>query len=371
MANWAPLVYARTSISDFKWHVKPDDFTPEIIKKVFEYVDKILPTIGDPFPIQTPIITVFYAEGHLIVGAVCMARMLEVDEKYIKDWDGRPCFLFIGFVTKDSPINLPQLVVQNFDGTIQYDLSIFKRLYEYIITNWELSSAEISLNGLKKLPYQWRDEDLQVKPRNYRDNELKYLVLNLNSNCLRVHPEKQNHRLWQAMSESITKRTNLCLNALNKHRIMQSPFQNATIINLQETEDVIKMVPKPSSVSNIVREVDSRNDNKSFNSHSVSNKTNEKFKKSKSYEEPKPDKVLSDPVHHKQKSKQAGKEKKCFWNRLRDILPSKESNSIPDRKICDTINSQVVSPPETSRKNDNEPGKPSNKGEKKRIDYKA
>ena len=233
-SKWAGIVYGRSYHLDFRLIAIPEDFTSDETNWALEY---IIPTTRAASKLSLhPRWSLFKNEYYCTFGVTCMVRDLidrdrENGEKNLtKDAQGRPLYIFVGYVTK---INTRKYAI-NFPAYKDTNLEIFQPLYQYVKNQWLVKDSGVNrkktiLTNYQKLSFT------KIKPRKDSDPHLAEQL-----NCQDKHPSKislwQNFAQWESKlwtTAAICKKpTSLCLGSASPQHLLKSPFLNGTVANI-------------------------------------------------------------------------------------------------------------------------------------------
>ncbi len=229
--EWAEIVYGRSYHLDFRFITIPHNFTKQDIQWAAPYI--VATTQQARNLANSPRWSLFKNDLYCIVGVTCMVRDLigqlgeDLIEVMTKDDQGRPLYVFVGYVTKLNQ----QQNINNFPPYTERCLDNFKLLYQEIAKIWLVKNYESDSRQPLSSQYQPRNFDelpiasqqiLQLNDlTKYPDQA--YLYPSLNSS---------NQLLWQT-SAQCSQPTSTCLNIKGKS-LNNSPFLNQTITKLPE-----------------------------------------------------------------------------------------------------------------------------------------
>ncbi|TVQ45031.1 MAG: hypothetical protein EA365_08870 [Gloeocapsa sp. DLM2.Bin57] len=256
--KWAPLIYGKTYEKDFRFLVIPEDFSPEILQKVGEYI-KVTMKATERLPNHPRWLLLRGSRN--IIGVTCMARELlkqsesTEDVDYSQDIQGRPIYVFVGYVIKD--LDLPSIFSR--------ELNHYTPLYEYIIKKWNQKTYD--QGEPEKIPYSEElitlesiiiktdtdNSDIDSSQLNYRDSASVYLWSpNHDESLWREACLSQLHHSSPILS--------FCTNLATVNDFFKTPFLNGTAFNVSDSQREI--ISKGSPEPPIITQRDKRRTNK-------------------------------------------------------------------------------------------------------------
>lgn len=239
--EWAALVYGRSYHLDFRFITIPHNFTEQDIQWASPYI--FATTQQARNLADSPRWSLFKNDSYCIMGVTCMVRDLigrlgeDLIEVMAKDDQGRPLYVFVGYVTKLNQ----QQNINDFPPYTENCLDNFKLLYQEIAKIWLVKNYEPDSRQPLLSQYQPRSfsplpiasqQILQLNDiTKYPDQT--YLYPSLNSS---------NQLLWNT-SVQCSQPTSTCLNIKGKS-LNNSPFLNQTLSKLPEFQIRERMVTK-------------------------------------------------------------------------------------------------------------------------------
>jgi hypothetical protein len=241
MSKWSALVYSRTYEVDFRLIAIPDYFNDEDKKWALNY---ILGTTRSTASLDLhPRWSLFKNERYCVIGVTCRASDLVeltdlATEERTKDFQKRPLFTFVGYVTKvDQERGLP--LISPYTGR---NLEFFKPLYQdyvckpdiWFVKSYEKASKEVVKSNAQELIYP----DIQKTT----DLNLEKYQLQTDGTicCLWPDSETDRENLWLVAAQRAMAYPNeslsLCLGLSTQNEASYSLFWNATAL------DVVKRV---------------------------------------------------------------------------------------------------------------------------------
>ena len=217
VTKWAPLVYARTSMSDFRFMAVPDDFDEEKTRWALKYIRASFPSLAYDGLRGRPRWIVFRDARYCVVGTTCMVdEILDVPTDQFRDKEGRPLYVFLGFVSQ-SPF--PQMLSRK--------LRSFGELYNQYVKQQFWNK-----------PYSWDRDKLPIGTYEKREwassSEPKSLLedkLNTDKGKVGFWPEEDSERLWYSAAWS-TEAVSVCLGLSRKSDALTGPLLNAAVHGL-------------------------------------------------------------------------------------------------------------------------------------------
>lgn len=245
MSKWSALVYGRTYEVDFRLIAMPKDFT----KTDKDWAEKyILGTTKAPEKLpEYPRWSLFKNEKYCVIGVTAMARELVQefqDENYenlTKDSQGRPLYVFVGYVANlEQEAGCPQ--IPTYLGS---NIDLFKPLYnKYIRQCWSVKSYQEA----RFVPILAEYEELDyIASQTVADFDSDYFALNFKNTqvvCLWKDDEKERQNLWLSAAQNISTSSSvsLCLGLATQKDASKSPFLNVTASSVKEKESVPKWI---------------------------------------------------------------------------------------------------------------------------------
>lgn len=231
--EWAAIVYGRSYHLDFRFITIPDNFTEQDTQWAASHI--VATTQQARNLNNSPRWSIFKNNSHCIVGVTCMVRDLidklgqDLIEVMTKDDQGRPLYIFVGYVTKLEQ----QQNIDQFPPYTETCLDNFKLLYQSIEKVWLVKNYDPQSKSPLLSHYQ---------PRNFSGEEIAIAseqIIQLND--LKHHPDQtflwrslrqQNQLLW-IKSAQCSQPTSTCLSIKGKY-LFNSPFLNQSIDQLEK-----------------------------------------------------------------------------------------------------------------------------------------
>ena len=230
--EWAAIVYGRSYHLDFRFITVPHNFTEQDIQWASTYI--IATTQKARNLAGYPRWSLFKNEFFCIMGVTCMVRDLidrpgnDLPEIMTKDDQGRPLYVFVGYVTQ---LSSPQL--NNFPPYTETCLDNFQNLYQEIEKIWSLKNYELDSRHPVLSQYQaltfgdsaFARQDDQIPQLNDRSKypDKTYLWSSL---------KRHNSLLWST-SARCSQPTSICLNIKGK-TLVNSPFLNQSSNQIEQ-----------------------------------------------------------------------------------------------------------------------------------------
>lgn len=230
--DWAAIVYGRSFHLDFRYITVPHDFTDQDITWASAY---ILATTYQARNLDDhPRWSLFKNNSYCIVGVTCMVRDLmefrqDSVEVMTKDDQGRPLYIFVGYVTQLSKGKN----ILNFPAYTEKHLGGFKPLYQQMEKVWLVKDYDQKSRQPLLSQYQSLNSSVElIQPDNKIDSipEINNLLKQPDKIYSWCNSNQQNNQLWMAAAKCSVE-TSLCLNIKAKV-ISNSPFLNQTITQL-------------------------------------------------------------------------------------------------------------------------------------------
>ena len=229
--EWAAIVYGRSYHLDFRFITIPQDFTEQDIQWSASYI--VATTQQARNLADSPRWSMFKNDSHCIVGVTCMVRDLigklgeDLIEVMAKDDQGRPLYVFVGYVTKLNQ----QQDINNFPPYTENRLDNFKVLYQEIAKIWLVKNYEPDSRHPLSSQYQSRNFD-ELPIASQQILQLNDLTKYPDQTYLYPSLKSSNKLLWST-SIKCSQPTSTCLNIKGKS-LTNSPFLNQTITQLPE-----------------------------------------------------------------------------------------------------------------------------------------
>lgn len=232
--EWAAIVYGRSYHLDFRLITIPHNFTHADTQWASQHI--VATTVRARNLTGCPRWSIFKNDSYCVLGVTCMVRDLinqlseDLRETRERDDQGRPLYVFVGYVTK-----LSQQKIHNFPDYQPESLDDFKSLYQeiekvWLVKNYDLDSRNPTLS--------------QYQPRNFAQGAIAHQTHQIPQlNDLTQHPDKiylypssrqQNSSLWLT-SVQCSQPTSTCLNLKGKI-LVNSPFLNQTSSQIEQFE---------------------------------------------------------------------------------------------------------------------------------------
>jgi len=221
----APLVFGRTYEVDFRFLVVPEDFqVPD--RADFQMANQALlerhidatMLLAEQLAEQ-PRWSIFKDRTHCIFGVTCM--VLDVSNEKTQDRQGRPLYVFLGYVFRSTEIQ-----------PFPMQLEAFRDLYKkYVLPSWDEKSYSIRSKSPKLATYQSLEENADglssAKPESL-------IELNYERSKIFLWPDLPEFRekLWYAASKSL-KPVSICLGLPNEASALRGDFTNGTTLDSQ------------------------------------------------------------------------------------------------------------------------------------------
>lgn len=245
--QWSAFVYSRRYQVDFYTIAMPDDFNAE--KKAWAE-QFILTTTrqAEQLPGQPRWIMIRDRE-HCLFGVTCTASDLlagddpEVIDHFTHDFQGRPLYLFVGYVAQLSePTEL--LWIPGYEGR---DLKLFRSLYRFVERTWKIQDYEAP-NQPRALSYKQtfeaipRDDTIEQLARQMQtalDQITHELSEHGNYAIICPDSEETKQGLWKAIAHARYP-VSLYLGAPQKADFRDSLFVCGTAIDVTEQSEIIR-----------------------------------------------------------------------------------------------------------------------------------
>ncbi|MEL6578570.1 MAG: hypothetical protein AAFQ14_02365 [Cyanobacteria bacterium J06621_12] len=238
--GWAAIVYGRTYHLDFRFITIPHDFIEEDLNWASQYI--VATTKRARNLADSPRWSLFKNQNYCVVGTTCMVK--DLIGKTVKDDQGRPLYLYVGYVTQLSN----RLQLYNLPAFGDRCLDDFPSLYQeiekvWLIKNYDLESRRPSLSQYYPLKFA----NLAISPS---AQELPRL------NSYQKHPDQiylwsniadQNSLLWQAAAIAPIP-VSICLNIKGK-ALVHSLFLNQSSSQIEEFQ-ILEKKPTQGQAAN-------------------------------------------------------------------------------------------------------------------------
>ncbi|MGL5871683.1 MAG: hypothetical protein ACRC2R_04820 [Xenococcaceae cyanobacterium] len=230
--RWSGLVYGRSYQVDFSSIATPCDFTAQDTQWALQYITATTKS-ADKLA-GNPRWSLFKNEKYCVVGVTCMVKDLLGDgDDMIKDCQGRPLYIFVGYV---APLK-DKTYLRNVPTYSSNNLELFAPLYQHVRDIWYLKEYE----KFDKLPILTKERELVY-------SEFPHTV-NYDLNLARQLNHQQKDRdgdrvfLWQDSDEYRKKlwvtaarcqfSISLCLGFKSEFDALSSPFLNGTARSIE------------------------------------------------------------------------------------------------------------------------------------------
>jgi hypothetical protein len=229
-SRWTGLVYGRSYQIDFNSIATPEDFSDQDIQWALKYITATTRS-ADRLD-GNPRWSLFKNENHCVIGVTCTVkdllgdRSFRDDTDFTKDCQGRPLYIFVGYVTQlNDKKYLPS--IPPYTGN---NLELFEPLYQHVRDIWFLKDYE----KFDKLPittsYQQLTYSEFQSTVNYDVNlaqRLNHLHKNQDLVCLWNNSDESRKKLW-ATAAKCKFPISLCLGLKGEADAISSPFLNGT-----------------------------------------------------------------------------------------------------------------------------------------------
>ena len=241
--TWAAIVYGRTYHLDFRFITIPQDFATSEIAWASTH---ILATTKQARNLSSfPRWSLFKNKTHCVIGVTCMVRDLigelksDSIEMMAKDDQGRPLYVFVGYVTQLNP----ETNSTEFPAYRGANLTGFQHLYREIESVW----LARDYNNRDPFLSEYKSLDVAVDLIDPSSNVHQPSPLN----SIVKYPEKtfvwqisteQNNQLWLASAQCRVS-TSVCLDIQGK-QLVNSPFLNQTVTKIEQFTVCDRLVAK-------------------------------------------------------------------------------------------------------------------------------
>jgi len=236
MSEWAAIVYGRTYHLDFRFITVPHNFEAEDLSWASQHI--VATTQQARNLGGSPRWSLFRNNRFCVVGVT--ATVKDLIGKTVKDNQGRPLYIFVGYVAQISP----QQEIKNLPA-YSSSLDNFKILYRevesvWLVRNYDPKSRYPAASYYYPISFQ----NLEIP--NYSD-----LIPFLNQAS--KHPRKiylwpnfshQNKLLWQTAAQHSN--TSICLNVKGK-ALLGSPFLNLSSNQTQQFQMLNRITARHQS----------------------------------------------------------------------------------------------------------------------------
>ena len=231
--TWAAIVYGRTYHLDFRFITIPHDFAALEIAWASSH---ILATTQQARNLSSsPRWSLFKNNTYCVIGVTCMVRDLmgksgeDSSEMMAKDDQGRPLYVFVGYVTQlSSNANLTE-----FPAYTEERLTSFQHLYQEIEAVWlarDYNNRDPFLSEYKSLDVVVNTVDASLN--NHQTLSLNNTAKYPDKTFIWPRSNEQNNQLWLAAARCQAS-TSVCLNIKGK-QLVNSPFLNQTITKTEQ-----------------------------------------------------------------------------------------------------------------------------------------
>lgn len=264
MSKWSAIVYSRTYEVDFRFITIPDYFSNEDETWVETY---ILGTTKSTESLEVqPRWSFFKNERYCVVGVTCLASDLVNpknlrDEDRTKDFKKRDVFAFVGYVAQ---MNQEQVLL-SFPPYTGRNLEIFRSLYQQYVCNpniWFIKEyeTEYETHSMETIKSKGR-EFIYSKINESADLNLQKYQLQVDGAAISLWPdsEKNREKLWVSVTRHATAYPNrclsLCLSLSTQSEAFDSPFWNATTLDIVEPVSIQREKPVGQEKTSIEEEI--------------------------------------------------------------------------------------------------------------------
>lgn len=229
--QWAAIIYGRSYHLDFRFITVPHNFTPQDIHWAS---DHIVATTQQARNLPgSPRWSLFKNDTYCVVGVTCMVRdlisPLRKDFLQItKDDQGRPLFVFVGYVTQ-----LEQSQLDNFPPYQGNNLENFQALSQDLLQVWLVKNYEEQRKKTRLSQYQalsFAESAIAVAKQQL--SPLNHQFKSPEQTYLWSSAEQYNAALWLAAAHC-TEATSLCVNITGK-ALNNSPFLNQSCSQIEK-----------------------------------------------------------------------------------------------------------------------------------------
>ncbi len=231
--EWAAIVYGRSYHLDFRFITVPHNFQGEDINWAAQYI--VATTQQARKLADSPRWSLFKNNSYCVVGVTCMVRDLigqlgeDLLEVMTKDDQGRPLYVFVGYVTQLSQ----QRNIHNFPPYTAEYLEDFKILYQEIEPVWLAKNYEQHSRQPILSQYQPRRfAKSAIATKSHQIPQLNDLAKYPDQTYLWPSLRQQNNLLWLT-SIQCSRPTSTCLNIEGK-ALANSPFLNQSINQIEQ-----------------------------------------------------------------------------------------------------------------------------------------
>ncbi len=239
--QWKPVVYTRTYEVDFRFIALPNNFDLETKNWLESYISPSMRSVQTKNLSNHPRWVLVKNEQYCLVGVTCLIRDLisssEENQEYTQDTFGRPVYGFFGYICemdnifKNDDFYIPSKIMSNFEC-----------LVNYVKENWFLKSYQIYQRQSEQSEFTVEDINQQFDELVYENNSEHKVFEEINfknKNTVKLWSIDNNDQLWKSACQ-INQNISLCLNLANQLDLINSPFLNGTVLDLQEDEEIIR-----------------------------------------------------------------------------------------------------------------------------------
>jgi hypothetical protein len=248
MYKWAPVIYGRTYEVDFRFITVPEadpeaeGFSSEDKDWLWHHI-RATTRSAEKLP-GNPRWSLFMNGRYCVVGVTCMASELidstgaSISEHITRDFQGRPLYLFAGYVAEvDRQKGLPP--IPQYSGK---DIQLFKPLCRYISDQWFVKSYQPASKVSVQSEY---GELVYPQVQDFPSLDTDFFSLNIDNQLVTLWSDTEANRsnLWIAASRSITSQCNLislCLGLEAQKDVVDSLFLNATATDVIKKDTLAK-----------------------------------------------------------------------------------------------------------------------------------
>ena len=216
VTKWAPLVYGRTHEVDFRFLAVPADFD-EDQDQALEYIRASFSSLTYDRLRGCPRWVMFQDAQRCVIGATCMVEEIPgVPADQYQDREGRPLYVFLGFVSQ-SPF--PQIPSR--------ELRWFSKIYDECAKPrfWEKHYSR-EKDRPPAFPYETRKWQLPSEPKKHLSGRL-----NTDEKKVGFWSEEDSEKVWYSAAHS-TEAVSVCLGLNRKSNALTGPLLNATVHGL-------------------------------------------------------------------------------------------------------------------------------------------
>lgn len=231
--KWAPLVYARTSMADFRFMAVPDDFDEEKTQRALEYIRASFSSLTYDGLRGRPRWLMFRDSHYCVVGTTCMVDEIpNVPTNQFRDREGRPLYVFLGYVSR---LPSPQISSR--------ELRWFGELYkQYVAQQFWDKPYGWDKDKRPTGTYEKREWDSSSEPESPLEDEL-----NTDKEKVGLWSEEDDEKVWYSAAHS-TEAVSVCLGLNRKSGALTGPLLNATVHGLSASCIEDKEVEPPKEL---------------------------------------------------------------------------------------------------------------------------